>query len=522
MDIYFNAKIYTKDSAMASAMAVENGIIKDVGTDDEILAMSSDTDNKTDLKGALVLPGFVDSHLHFLEYAFEKSFIDLTETESLEDLLDTLKERLPEAINTGRALRGSGFNHNYWDDPVLPTKDDLDSISDEVPIIIRRTCHHITVANTPALELVGMLETNPDGILREDEQNTLEEALPPLTLDQVKEMILDASENVIAKGITEIQTDDLPLMYRELYGRTVIDAFSELDREGKLPMRVYEQCNLPSMERLNAFLKDGYMTGKSTGNFTIGPLKLLGDGALGARTAAMQNDYLDDSGNRGILNFTDDEMKTLVKAAHKAGMQVAIHGIGDRCIEQILDSFEEALKADPRKDCRHGIVHCQITRPDQLRRMKDMDIMAYIQPVFLKADQHIVEDRIGKTLTETSYDWRTMKDMGIHLSGGSDCPVEPFDILPNMYYALTCCEPGSDTPWYPNKALSISEVIDLFTEEGAFASFSETRRGKLLPGYDADFTVLDTDITSGDPAYLLKATVLMTAVGGKTVYIKNT
>ncbi len=522
MDIYYNAKVYTNNAAIASAMAVENGVIKAVGTDDEILVMSSDTDQKLDLNGVLVLPGFIDSHLHFLEYAFEKSFIDLTETKSLESLLDTLKSKLQDALKTGSILRGSGFNHNYWDDPVLPTRADLDSVSDEIPVIIRRTCHHITVANTPALELAGMLKTNPDGILREDEQNTLEEALPPLALEQVKEMILDASKDVIAKGITEIQTDDLPLMYRELYGRTVIDAFSDLDREGKLPMRVYEQCNLPSMERLNAFLKDGYMTGMSTGNFTIGPLKLLGDGALGAWTAAMQNDYLDDPGNRGILNFTDDEMKTLVKTAHKAGMQVAIHGIGDRCIEQILNSFEEALKTDPRKDCRHGIVHCQITRPDQLRRMKDMEIMAYIQPVFLKADQHIVEDRIGKTLTKTSYDWRTMKDMGIHLSGGSDCPVEPFDILPNMYYALTCCEPGSDTPWYPNKALTISEVIDLFTEEGAYASFSDNRRGKLLPGYDADFTVIDRDITSLPPEALLEAEVLMTAVGGKIVYAKRT
>ncbi len=520
MDIYYNAKIYTNDPAIASAMAVEDGKIKALGTDDEILAMSSDSDNKQDLKGALILPGFVDSHLHFLEYAFEKSFVDLTERKSLEDLLDALREKLPEAKKSGRPLRGTGFNHNYWDSPVLPTRNDLDGISDEVPIIIRRTCHHITVANTPALELAGMLETNPDGILREDEQNTLEEALPPLTLDSVKEMVLDASKDIIAKGITEIQTDDLPLISSELYGKTILDAYMELDRDGLLPMRVYEQCNLPSLERLDAFLKDGYMTGDSTGNFTIGPLKLLGDGALGARTAAMTADYLDDPGNRGILNFTDEEMNGLVKVANKAGVQIAIHGIGDRCIDQILDAFELALKDSPRADHRHGIVHCQITRPDQLRRMQEMGIMAYIQPVFLKADQHIVEDRIGTELTKTSYDWRTMKDMGIHLSGGSDCPVEPFDILPNMYYAATCREPGADSPWYPEKALSLKETIDMFTSEGAYASFSEGRRGKLLPGYDADFTVLDRDITEGAPSSLLEAEVVMTVVGGKTVYRK--
>jgi predicted amidohydrolase YtcJ len=203
-------------------------------------------------------------------------------------------------------------------------------------------------------------------------------------------------------------------------------------------------------------------------------------------------------------------------------MQIAIHGIGDRCIDQILDAFELALKDSPRADHRHGIVHCQITRPDQLRRMQEMGIMAYIQPVFLKADQHIVEDRIGTELTKTSYDWRTMKDIGIHLSGGSDCPVEPFDILPNMYYAATCKEPGADSPWYPEKALSLKETIDMFTSEGAYASFSERRRGKLLPGYDADFTVLDRDITEGAPSSLLEAEVVMTVVGGRPVYIKKT
>ena len=209
MDIYYNAKIY---GSGCTAIAASNGKIKQLGSDADILPLAGNDDITVDLNGAFILPGFVDSHLHFLEYAFEKSFVDLTGTKSLEDLLDTLREKLPEAKKSGRPLRGTGFNHNYWDSPVLPTRNDLDGISDEVPIMIRRTCHHITVANTPALKLAGMLETNPDGILREDEQNTLEEALPPLTLDLVKSMILDASEDVIAKGITEIQTDDLPLI----------------------------------------------------------------------------------------------------------------------------------------------------------------------------------------------------------------------------------------------------------------------------------------------------------------------
>ena len=178
----------------------------------------------------------------------------------------------------------------------------------------------------------------------------------------------------------------------------------------------------------------------------------------------------------------------------------------------------KALEEDPREDHRHGIVHCQITRPEQLKSMQDMNIMAYIQPVFLKADQYIVEDRIGPELTSSSYDWRTMEDMGIRLAGGSDCPVEPFDILPNMYYALTCREPGNDEAWHPEKSLTLEETIRLFTSDGAYASFSEDRRGKILPGFDADFVVLDRDITTLPAEALLEAQVLKTFVGGKNVY----
>ena len=211
-------------------------------------------------------------------------------------------------------------------------------------------------------------------------------------------------------------------------------------------------------------------------------------------------------------------MLELVSAAHRAGMQVAIHGIGDRCIEQILDTYETVLREAPRADHRHGIVHCQITRPGQLREMQEMDIMAYIQPVFIKADQHIVEDRVGSELTASSYAWRTMADLGIHLGGGSDCPVEPFDILPNMYYAVTCREPGAVRPWHPEKALTMNEAIRAFTTEGAYASFSEDRLGQLTPGFKADFTVLDRDVTALPPGSLLEARVLMTFVDGKQTF----
>ncbi len=526
MKIFYNGKIYRNDGSSGndSAMLTDKGKIIKAGSDAEIFSYCTETGEKSeriDLKGQLVMPGFVDSHLHFLEYAYEKSFADLSKVKSLEEMQELLKDKLLEAKAKNLLLRGTGFNHNYWIKTELPSRKDLDRVSEEMPIIIRRACHHVTVCNTPALKLAGLLESKPDGILREDEQNIMEEALPLLSLELVKELIMEASNDVLSAGITEIQTDDLSVISSELYGKTIIDAYTELDREGLLPIRVYEQCNLPAKERLKAFLDAGYMTGYTTGNFTIGPLKLLGDGALGAKTAAVMKPYTGDEGNRGILNFTDEEMFGLIDMANRAGMQIAVHGIGDRCIEQIISSFEKALSDFPRENHRHGIVHCQITHHSQLERMKAAGLMAYIQPIFIKADRRIVEERVGAELAASSYDWRKMLDMGIHLGAGSDCPVEPFDILPNMYYAVMRKEAGQENSWYPEKNLSLEEAINLFTTEGAYASFSEKTRGKLIPGYTADFCVIDRDITSMEPEALNYAKVMMTVVGGEVKYADN-
>ncbi len=520
MEIYYNAKVYMNDGSgsSAEAVAVEDGVIKAVGTSEEMLALASPTDKATDLEGALIMPGFVDSHLHFLEYAGEKRLVDLTGSKDKEDMLSILRERLPEALDKGVPLRGSGFNQNFWEDPTMPLRHDLDRLSTDIPIAITRTCHHVTVCNTPALEICGMLENYPDGILNEEEQNAVTEKLLTFTKEDFKDMILDACHDAVKTGITEVQTDDLEYMRKELYGRSILEAYMELDKEGRLPIRVYEQCNLPSANRLNAFLDAGFRTGYSTGHFTIGPLKLVADGALGSRTAALRKPYPDDPSNYGILNFTDQEMEELVDTAHRAGLQIAIHGIGDRTIDQILNSFEKTLRAHPRADHRHGIVHCQITHPEQLQKMKELDLMAYIQPIFIRSDQWIAEDRVGKDLAATSYDWRTMTDMGIHLGFGSDCPVESFDIMPNMYYAVAMKDPDKKTPWHPEHAVTMEEAIRSFTAEGAYASFAEDRRGRLVPGFTADFCVIDRDITSLPPEALNEAKVIMTFVDGKRVF----
>ncbi len=525
-----------------------------------------------DLKGNCVFPGFVDSHMHLLGYALEKSYLDLSGTRSLQELLDLCSQKINgvdvaaggPAIKSDLAagkpavgpdyaageqapitiLRGVGFDQNSWDDPVLPTRWDLDKVSDQVPIIVQRVCHHVTVCNTPALEMAGLLSTCPDGILREFEQDVLEESLPPLSKEKCKELILAGARDVAAKGITEIGSTDLSVIPQDPMGETIISAYQELDEEELLPIRVYEQFECKDTDSLISFLDKGYGPGQSSsstagkqgpqsawlpaGKFTIGPLKLFADGAIGPRTAAVGSPYKDMENDRGILNYDDEELFDLCRTAHDRGLQIAIHAIGDRAIEQVLGVFERIEREEPAASGssdlpsavngrRHGLVHCQITTTEQLERIKKLGLITYIQPVFIRADMNIADDILDHNILETSYNWRAMIDMGIHASGGSDAPVEPFDILPNMYYAVTMTDPATEKKWLADHALTKEEALKAFTYEGAYASFSEAKRGSLLPGTQADFVVLDQDILKEPAGTLLSTKVLMTVVAGEEV-----
>ena len=209
-----------------------------------------------------------------------------------------------------------------------------------------------------------------------------------------------------------------------------------------------------------------------------------------------------------------------MKMAHDHGMQIAIHCIGDAALNQALTMYERIQRENPRTDCRHGIVHCQIMDEAQQDRFKKSNILAYIQPIFIKSDMNIVDDCVGEDLARQSYNWRRFEDLGVHQSGGSDCPVEPFDILPNMEYAITRTNPQTGQSWYPENAVTREEALKIFTLEGAYASFSENQKGSLTVGKYADLAVLDRDILAIEAGDIHNTQVLMTMVEGKIVYHK--
>ena len=245
---------------------------------------------------------------------------------------------------------------------------------------------------------------------------------------------------------------------------------------------------------------------------------MLGDGALGARTAYLSVPYADAPDTRGLSVFTPEAFDEMIGYANAHGMQVAVHCIGDACLDLVLNSMEKALTEHPRADHRHGIVHCQITRPDQLERIAKMKLHVYAQSIFLDYDMHIVEDRVGKELAESSYSWKTLMDKGVTVSNGSDCPVEMPDVMAGIQCAVTRRDLKGNGPYLPREAFTVQEALDSFTKMGAKASFEETIKGEIKPDMLADFVVLGENPFETVPSKLKDIPILATYLGGKMIY----
>lgn len=538
--ILINGKIITMDltNSFAEAVAIKDGKITKVGTNKDVLNFKGENTNIIDLKGKLLLPGFNDSHMHLLNYGYYLQNIDLTGLKSIGEIIDKVKNTiLNRKIKAGEWIRGGGWNHDYFvDKKVFPTKYDLDKISTEHPIVLTRACGHIVVANSKALEMAGITKDTPQveggkfdldengeplGIFRENAQELIYKSIPEPRVEEIKNILKEAMKNANVCGLTSVQTDDFEAIPGKNY-QNVIKAYNELKDEGKMSIRVYEQCLLPSMERLSNFLDKGYKTGYGDEFFKIGPLKLLGDGSLGARTAALTKPYADCPDTCGIPVFSQEEIDDLVEKAHNGGMQIAIHGIGDKAMHMAFEAIEKALAKNPKKNYRHGIVHCQITDEYLLNKFKELNMVAYIQPIFLDYDWHIAESRVGSDLVKTSYNWRTLLNKGAHIACGSDCPVESFDVLNGIYEAVTRKDLNGEPKggWLPEQKLTVEQAVYGYTMGGSYASFEENIKGSIEEGKLADMVVLSENIFEIPEDEIKDVEVEMTIFNGQIVYKK--
>ena len=528
--LYCNGRIYTGEG-FAEAFAVEDGKFLSVGE------ASGSYDRLVDLKGKFVRAAFNDSHMHLLNYGQALQMAQLHKhTDSLGGMLEYVKEFLQEhPLREGQWLKGRGWNQDYFSDVQrMPSRDDLDQISRDIPIQLTRACGHTCVVNSKVLEICGITEETKapvggrigqengrlDGRFYDNAMNLLTPFVPLPGKEEIKDMIRAACKALNSYGITSSQSDDY-CVFRAIPFEVINEAYQELEESGELTVRVYEQSNFTTLPELKRFVQSGNVTGRGSDLFRIGPLKMLGDGSLGARTAHLSRPYADDPSACGFSLFADEHMQEMVSYANKNGMQIAIHAIGDACLDQVLNSLDNALKECPREDHRHGVVHCQISRPDQLQRIADLKLHVYAQSIFLDYDNHIVEARVGKELADSSYSWKTLMKRGVTVSNGSDCPVELPDCLKGIECAVTRTSLDGTGPYLPEEAFTVREGLDSFTKEAAKASFEEDRKGLIKEGYLADFTVLGEDPFAVDPREIHAIPVLETYLNGKRVFLKK-
>ena len=337
-------------------------------------------------------------------------------------------------------------------------------------------------------------------------------------MEEIKTAILTAANQAIRVGLTSLQPSDLHSCTFDV----MYEAYMQLKNEGRLPVRINEQLYLPDLETLDRYLEKGFEPGHGDEMFRLGPMKLLTDGCLGARTAALREDYSDDAGNRGMLTYEQEELNALIRKAHKAGMQVFIHAIGDGAIEESLKAIEQALLEHPRENHRHIINHFQIAGSDLFEKAAELGVLADIQPVFVSSDWGMAEGKVGADRLKSSYAWKSMADHGIRLLGSSDCPVEHCDPFPAIYAAVTRKDLDGNPcgGFMPEEKLTVEQALKLFTTGGAYGSFEEDRKGILAEGYLADMVVLSEDPYTVQEDELKDIEAVMTIMDGKIRYSK--
>lgn len=534
--LYVNGRVFAGQLPLQEAFAVEDDRFAAVGSDAEVLAQRGEGDAVIDLGGKFVCPGFNDSHMHLLNFGNAMSCCDLaSHTASMEDMQEALRAYIRQRdIAPGQWVKGRGWNQDYFaGEKRIPTRQDLDAVSTEHPIGIVRCCGHAMVVNTAALRLLGLDGTQPqpdggeygveadgypNGIFCDNAMPMVLTRLPLPTRADIREMLRMACRAYNAVGVTSVHSDDL-LAFEGVDWHEVMEAYKELDAAGELTVRVNEQSQFATVEGLKQFFAEGYNTGWQQGNLRVGPLKILGDGSLGARTALMSQGYADAPEEKGLAIYTQEQLDALISCAHKAGMQVAVHVIGDGILDRVLLAYEKAFAEQPRDNHRSGVIHVQLTRPEQLEKMAQMKLHAYVQSVFLDYDTRIVHARAGEKLASTSYAFRTLREMGMHVSNGTDCPVEKPDPMRGIQCAVTR-QPidGSLPPYNPGEAATLEEALRSYTAEGAWASFEEDVKGCIQPGMLADFVILSGNPFESAPEKLAAIRAVETYLGGAKVY----
>jgi predicted amidohydrolase YtcJ len=533
---------------IVSAMALSNGKVLAVGTDTEIKRLAGPQTKVRDLAGAFVMPGLNDAHVHLGSAGQTKLNVDLTGSQSLDEMLKRIAAKASQSP-AGHWLTGGGWDHTLWASKTLPARQDLDKVTGGHPALLERIDGHIAVANTAALKAAGItgkskapqggaidLDANgePTGILRDTEMEEFERIIPPPTMDDRRRGDSLAIEDAISHGLTSVQDysdwDDF-LVYEEL------------EKAGKLPIRISEWLSFN--DSIDVLKEHRAHHDQNDPMLHTGMLKGFMDGSLGSRTAAMKAPYADEPGNSGLPRYDQAKLNAMAVERAQAGFQLGFHAIGDRAASMALEAFAESESATqprpavgtggcsyawethkrmdekgpcPMPNSRNRIEHAQVVDPADIQIFAKLGVIASMQPNHLLTDMNWAEDRLGPQRAAYSYAWKAFLDAGVVVAFGTDYPVEPVTPFRGLYAAVTRANEAGTKTYFPENKLTRTQALYAYTQGSAYAEFAEKRKGRLLPGFEADFIVLDRNLLTCPAPEILGTKVLETVVGGNIVY----
>lgn len=522
--VVVNAKVRTMDTAKpnAEAFAVVGNKIVAVGTNQEIRALTGANTNIIDASGKLVLPGFNDSHVHFLEGGFQLSNVDLRSAKSPEEFARRIKEFAAQ-LPKGQWILGGNWDHENWTPNNLPTKELIDAVTPDNPVFISRLDGHMALASSLALKMAQVTKDTkdvaggeivrdaggePTGILKDAAQGYVNRVIPEFSFEEKTKAAQAATDYAASLGVTSVQ---------DMSTGNDVGVYQELLRQGKLKTRIYGVSPLPVWQRLG---NTGIHYAFGDEMLRVGGLKGFADGSLGSTTAWFFEPYLDAPNSKGLMGAEMPKMFEEVKNADKAKLQIMIHAIGDKANAEILDIYEKVEKENGMRDQRFRIEHAQHIRQEDIPRFGKLKVIASMQPFHAIDDGRWAWKRLDEKRLKGTYAFRTLLDTGATLAFGTDWNVAPLNPMLGIYAAVTRRTLDDKNPngWIPEQKISVEEAVRAYTFGSAYAEFQENAKGSISIGRLADFVILSDDIFKINPNDIDKTKVLTTVMNGKIVY----
>ena len=528
--IYTNARIWTGalDQPWAEALAVREGVLLDVGPAARVEALRQAGTRVVDLDGRFVVPGFIDNHTHFLSGGFQLASVDLRDADTPAEFARRLGDfatTLPE----GRWILGGDWDHERWDGD-LPRRDWIDSLTAAHPVFVSRLDGHMALANSAALALAGVTrETlDPDGgeIVRDPDTSEPTGVLKDAAMALVGRVLPDPSEEELDEALERAMTHALSLGVTQVHdvgslgGWTDLATYRRAHEHGRLRVRLYALVPLGTWQRLDTYVRQH---GLGDDWLRWGGLKAFVDGSLGSTTAWFYEPYTDAPETAGLIVTDTTALRDDILQADAHGLHLAVHAIGDRANDWLLDRFAEAAAQNGARDRRFRIEHAQHLTPEAVARFARQGVIPSMQPYHAIDDGRWAEKRIGLERLETTYAFRALLDAGAALTFGSDWTVAPINPLEGIYAAVTrrTLDGANPDGWVPQQKITVEEALRAYTAANAYAGFQEARLGTLEPGKWADFVVLSDSLFEIDPTNIPSVRVLRTVVGGQDQFVAD-